>query len=71
LILFTNPDSSFDDYVTYNDLNTFNPLEAERLDKLMDDCFEICSKISDDRIYQIAMVQFKKSNIYKNLYHYI
>lgn len=54
-----HPDDSFEDIVYFEqNIDVFSKKEAKRLDKLMDDSMKICNKISEDKIYDIALKQF-------------
>lgn len=55
-----HPDDSFEDIVYFETggIPVFSENEAKRLDKLMDDSMKICNKISEDKIYDIALKQF-------------
>lgn len=50
-----HPDDDFNDIVNYETgEKSFNKKDADRLNKLVDDCFKVCEKNNLD-IYEIAL----------------
>lgn len=43
-----HPDEDFHDYINADNTATFTPEEAEKRNKLMDQCFEICDSAGED-----------------------
>lgn len=57
-----HPDSDFNDFINLETLEvTFSKDDAEQLNNVMNDCFEICEKEGED-IYEIALEVNKKYN---------
>lgn len=56
-----HPDDSFSQIIDWRtDEKVFSDTEAERLDSLMATCFDVCQSQDGNKVYQIAITEFKR-----------